>query len=327
MGRYGYKEPIRYLEGRGTNTIVDLSFKKTFRPIGEIVGQGAQILGKGAQSVKKFVVGTAIWADAVIAGLDYWNNVDKGYSEGWDGEAWAIAKQTATAGFWKEGDIAYVKELLKIGKEMNFDPTALENTININKKWGELEEFREFKNESLGKLNEKIVEAQESGRTDLAGTPVEEIVRGTYETQKSKYEKKEAAFQEEMDKLISKLGLGLQTTKAGKIYPAYSRYPNLDKIVETELAEGEIMEPYWQLKETALEKLQRRKTEAHPLQSRLVNPESGRVGDWATKNIFNVDAWKREHELFGYWNPTPQMVEEKKLKYLIELAEQGNPEP
>jgi len=284
-----------------------------------VVEKGMKILGGGAKGIKKFVVGTGLWMDAVFAGIDYWNNKGKGYNHE---ESWAMAKQAATAGIWKGGDKEYEKELLKVGKEMGFDPTALQNMIDINKRGIKSEERTALKNKHLERINENILKAQKRGDTKAA-----QVYQATYDKVKSKYEEKEEIFNKETDKLFGKYALDLRTTKAGKIYPAYSRYPNLDKIVRTDITEEEAMSPYRQLQQAAVEKLERRKEKAFSLQSTLVDPESGRPGDELMNWLFNVPAWTQEHKFWGAIDPTPKMVERKKIKQLVELAKQGNPEP
>jgi len=64
-----------------------------------------------------------------------------------------------------------------------------------------------------------------------------------------------------------------------------------------------------------------------PEASKRLDYEAGVIGDPLQTYIFNVPAWKREHELFGYWNPTPKQEERAYLDSLIKLAEAGNPEP
>ena len=64
-----------------------------------------------------------------------------------------------------------------------------------------------------------------------------------------------------------------------------------------------------------------------PEASKRLDYEAGFIGDPLQTYIFNVPAWKREHELFGYWNKTPKQEERAYLNSLIKLAEEGNPEP
>ena len=63
--------------------------------------------------------------------LDYWNEQSKGKSK--SQSKWN-AIQNITFGILKTGDKKYVHELLKLGKEMGFDTTALEHVIDINKR-------------------------------------------------------------------------------------------------------------------------------------------------------------------------------------------------
>ena len=68
--------------------------------------------------------------------------------------------QAATVGIWKSGDKEYEKELLKVGKEMGFDPTALQNMIDINKRGIKSEERTVLKNKHLEGINENILKVK-----------------------------------------------------------------------------------------------------------------------------------------------------------------------
>ena len=72
--------------------------------------------------------------EIVFGVLDYWDQQSKGKEGGWGGQAMANAIQTASWGVLKTGDKKYVYELLRLGKEMGFDTTALEHVIDINKR-------------------------------------------------------------------------------------------------------------------------------------------------------------------------------------------------
>ena len=63
--------------------------------------------------------------------LDYWNEKSKGKSKG---QAKWTALQNASFGLLKTGDKKYEHELIKLGKEMGFDTTALEHVIDMNKR-------------------------------------------------------------------------------------------------------------------------------------------------------------------------------------------------
>jgi len=133
--KYGFKLPITFNPETGTSNIVELSFKKTVPKIvrPKFVSFPANLadvkLGKAVKGWR----GGALF-EIVFGVLDYWDQTSKGKEGGWGGQAMANAIQTASFGILKTGDKKYVYELLKLGKEMGFDTTALEHVIDINKR-------------------------------------------------------------------------------------------------------------------------------------------------------------------------------------------------
>ena len=246
--------------------------------------------------------------------LDYWNEQSKGKEGGWGGQAMANAIQNATFGMLKTGDKKYVHELLRLGKEMGFDTTALEHVIDINKRDNVLAKV-EAKNASHLEAIKKQIDAT----TD---PEKKEELQEIYNERKMIFATRERLRAEETDKIFNTYIEDLRAKKAG---PPQLVSP--EKLAATGITQEEANLPFEQLWTTAMEQLGKEKTKAFPEASKRLDYEAGVIGDPLQTHIFNVPAWTKEHELWGLFNPTPLQQERTHLNSLIKLAEEGNPQP
>jgi len=252
--------------------------------------------------------------EVLFGTLDYWNEKSKGKEGGWGSQSMATAIQNASFGLLKTGDKKYEHELIKLGKEMGFDTTALEHVIDMNKRDNVLAKVESSHASHLEAIKKKMDETTDP--------EMKEKLQEIYNERKMKFATEERLRTEDTNKIFDTFVENLRATKAG---PPQLVSP--EKLAATGITQEEADAPFKNIWTTAQEQLKREKTKAFPEASKRLDYEAGVIGDPLQTHIFNKDAWKKEHEAFGYWNKTPKQEERAHLDSLIKLAEEGNPEP
>ena len=311
----GFKGDIVYDTKTGTSNIVESSFKKTVPIVKQtkLVSFPANLADVKLSKAVKGWRGGALF-EIVFGLLDYWNEESKGKEGGWGGQAMANAIQTASFGILKTGDKKYVYELLRLGKEMGFDTTALEHVIDINKRDNVLAKVEASNVSHLEAIKKKIDETTDP--------EMKEKLQEIYNERKMKFATNERLRAEETNKIFDTYIGDLRAKKAG---PPQLVSP--EKLAATDITQEEANVPFENIWTTATEQLKREKTKVFPEASKRLDYEAGMIGDPLQTHIFNVPAWSGEHEAFGLFNPTPKQEERAHLDSLIKLAEEGNPEP
>jgi len=315
LGRHGYQEAIEYIPERGTNTIVESSFKKTVPKIvrPKFVSFPANFADVKLSKVVKGWRGGVLF-EIIVGVLDYWDQQSKGKEGGWMGQAMTNAIQTASFGILKTGDKKYVYELLKLGKEMGFDTTALEHVIDINKR-----------DNVLAKVQEKHAAQLESFQKALdeeTNPEVKEKQQEYFNDLKIRFATEERLRAEETNKIFDTYIEDLRATKAGPV-----QLVSPEKLAATDITQEEADLPFESLWTTAVEQLRKEKTKVFPEASKRLDYEAGFIGDPLQTYLFNLPAWSAEHKVWGLWNKTPKQEERAYLDSLIKLAEAGNPQP
>ena len=316
--RLGFQDVIEVDSKTGRSNIIDANFKSTIKDLPKIVRPKFVSFPANLADVK---LGNAVkgWrggalAEVLFGTLDYWNEQSKGKEGGWGGQAMANAIQNASFGILKTGDKKYVHELLKLGKEMGFDTTALEHVIDINKRDNVLAKKQAENASHLEAIKKKI---------DRTTDPeMKEKIQEIYNEKKMRFATQDRLRAEETDKIFDTYVEDLRAKKAGPV-----QLVSPEKLAATDITQKEADLPFENLWTTAMEQLRKEKTKAFPEASKRLDYEAGVIGDPLQTHIFNVPAWSPEHEAFGLFNPTPKQEERAHLNSLIKLAEEGNPEP
>ena len=241
----GFKSDIVYDTKTGTSNIVESSFKKTVPKIvrPKFVSFPAGV--KWSKAVKGWRGGALF--EIVFGVLDYWDQQSKGKEGGWGGQAMANAIQTASWGVLKTGDKKYVHELLKLGKEMSFDTTALEHVIDINKRDNVLAKVEASNASHLEAIKKKI---------DKTTDPeMKEKLQEIYNERKMIFATRERERAEETDKIFDTYLEDLRAKKAGPV-----QLVSPEKLAATDITQEEADLPFENLWTTALEQLRKEKT-------------------------------------------------------------------
>jgi len=176
--------------------------------------------------------------EIVFGVLDYWDQTSKGKEGGFGGQAMANAIQTASFGILKTGDKKYVYELLRLGKEMGFDTTALEHVIDINKR-----------DNVLAEVQDKHVAQLESFKKTLdeeTNPEVKERQQEYYNDLKMRFATEERLRAEDTNKIFDTYIEDLRATKAG---PPQLVSP--EKLAATDITQEEANLPFENLWKTA----------------------------------------------------------------------------
>ena len=226
------------------------------------IGAMWKSLGSGAR--KTLGWGTAGLTELIFAGLDMKNEMSKGKSTE---EAASIAKRNATFGVYS--DDAYVKELIKVGDDMDIDTRAFEKVFALN------EDVYET-NEAFNRGTERIKAYRELGE-DKAADDLQKNL-DVY------MERKNAGQAEAIEGVAGQVSI----SKAGEVFPS----PNLDQIAESRytLTNEEFGKAFTDVQEAGIEKLKKEKTKAFDVQSKQVDTEAGSIGDPLLTHVFTLDA-------------------------------------
>jgi hypothetical protein len=226
------------------------------------VGAMWKSLGSGAR--KTLGWGTAFLSEALFAGLDMKNELSKGKSTE---EAASIAKRNATFGVYS--DDAYVKELIKVGDDMDIDTRAFKKVFALNEDVYETDKY-------FNKGTERIKIYRELGENQAADDLQKNL--DVY------MERKNAGQAEAIEGIAGQVSI----SKAGEVFPS----PNLDQIAESRyaLTNEEFGKAFTDVQEAGIEKLKKEKTKAFDVQSKQVDTEAGSIGDPLLTHVFTLDA-------------------------------------
>ena len=256
------------------------------------IGAMWKTLGSGAR--KTLGWGTAGLTELVFMGLDMKNELSKGKSTE---EAASIAKRNATFGVYK--DDAYLKELIKVGDDMDIDTRAFEKVFALNEQGYET-------NEAFNRGTERIKALRELGE-DKAADDLQKNLDAYMERQT-------AAQVEAIEGIAGQVSI----SKAGEVFPT----PNLDQIAKSRytLTSEEFEKTFTDVQKAGIEKLKREKTKAFDVQSKQVDPEAGSIGDPLIDFGFNLPAWHWK-SILGV-EEAPHLKERRHIKEMLEFSPQ-----
>ena len=253
------------------------------------IGAMWKSLGSGAR--KTLGWGTAGLSELVFMGLDMKNEMSKGKSTE---EAASIAKQNASFGIYS--DDAYLKELIKVGDDMDIDTRAFEKVFRLNEDGYET-------NEAFNRGTERIAALRDLGQNQAADALQKNL--DMY------MERQNAAQAEAIEGIAGQVSI----SKAGEVFPS----PNLDQIAESRytLTNEEFAKAFTDVQEAGIEKLKKEKTKAFDVQSKQVDPEAGSIGDPLIDFGFNVPAWHWK-SILGV-EEAPHLKERRHIKEMLDF--------
>ena len=256
------------------------------------IGAMWKSLGSGAR--KTLGWGTAGLSELVFMGLDMKNEMSKGKSTE---EAASIAKRNASLGIYS--DDAYLKELIKVGDDMDIDTRAFEKVFRLN-------ELGHETNKYFNRGTERIKALRELGQNKAADDLQKNL---------DMYMERQTAAQAEA---IEGIAGQVSISKAGEVFPS----PNLDQIAESRytLTNEEFAKAFTDVQEAGIEKLKKEKTKAFDVQSKQVDPEAGSIGDPLIDFGFNVPAWHWK-SILGV-EEAPHLKERRHIKEMLEFSPQ-----
>ena len=253
------------------------------------IGAMWKTLGSGAR--KTLGWGTAGLSELVFMGLDMKNEMSKGKSTE---EAASIAKQNASFGIYS--DDAYLKELIKVGDDMDIDTRAFKKVFALNEDVYETDKY-------FNRGTERIKAYRELGDNQAADDLQKNL--DVY------MERKNAGQAEAIEGIAGQVSI----SKAGEVFPS----PNLDQIAESRytLTNEEFGKAFTDVQEAGIEKLKKEKTKAFDVQSKQVDTEAGSIGDPLIDFGFNVPAWHWK-SILGV-EEAPHLKERRHIKEMLDF--------
>jgi hypothetical protein len=299
--KYGFKLPIVFNSKTGTSNIVEISLKKTIPKFKPKISGGPALhsfpanipamwkkLGSGTK--KALGWGAAGLFEVVIAAWDMKNELSKGKSKE---EAKAIAWNTATLGIVPNK--SYLPALKKVAEDMGIDSRAFEKVYFLNDQIAKIQQEDQQYQQKIEMIEKMPGDPQRKAQA-LAD------MKAAYTQWQEDMAPKIDQWSEDVAGQISvsKTGGGAPPSELSK-----ARYA---------LTEEDWNKPFIDIQNVALEKLEREKTKAFPVQSKLADPESGSKWKWLTN-------WFTPTESFLDRRTTGQ----EKQRLIDDMIEKGGP--